>query len=275
MPVYRPWTYDLIADYHTHTRYSHGRGTVAQNAAAARARGLYEVAIADHGHRSWPWVRTTPAGLQAMRREVAAVNRKQRGIRVLAGVEANVISLSGELDVPREVLAQLDVVLIGLHPAIIPPTLKDGWSLIGLNRLGRFSIMAAARARSANTEALVAAVYRNEVDIVAHPGWQLPVDTRELARACAKRQTAMEINAGHGGMTPEYCRIALQEGAYLCIGSDAHDPTRVGDFAAALAVAVAARVPPERLLNDRRGPGLLRRKTTAWSESEGDRRPRG
>ena len=39
----------LTADYHTHTPYSHGKNTIDENVAQAKARGLKEVAISDHG----------------------------------------------------------------------------------------------------------------------------------------------------------------------------------------------------------------------------------
>ena len=39
----------LTADYHTHTPYSHGKNTVLENAVAAKAKGLKEIAITDHG----------------------------------------------------------------------------------------------------------------------------------------------------------------------------------------------------------------------------------
>lgn len=39
----------LTGDYHTHTIYSHGKGTVLENALQAKARGLREIAITDHG----------------------------------------------------------------------------------------------------------------------------------------------------------------------------------------------------------------------------------
>lgn len=41
--------YRIFADLHTHTRHSHGCGTVADNLRAARAAGLRYVGIAEHG----------------------------------------------------------------------------------------------------------------------------------------------------------------------------------------------------------------------------------
>ena len=38
-------------DYHTHTTYSHGKGSVADNAAVASSKGLKQLAITDHGMR--------------------------------------------------------------------------------------------------------------------------------------------------------------------------------------------------------------------------------
>ena len=39
----------LTSDYHTHTVYSHGKGTVLENALVAKEVGLKEIAISDHG----------------------------------------------------------------------------------------------------------------------------------------------------------------------------------------------------------------------------------
>ena len=39
----------MIADYHTHTVYSHGTGSVLENALIAKEKGLKEIAITDHG----------------------------------------------------------------------------------------------------------------------------------------------------------------------------------------------------------------------------------
>ena len=41
--------YRMIYDHHTHTIYSHGKGTILDNVRAAAAKGIRSIAITDHG----------------------------------------------------------------------------------------------------------------------------------------------------------------------------------------------------------------------------------
>jgi len=241
----------LFADYHTHTCHSHGQGTVPENIEAARRRGLQEVAITDHGPGMLPWLAVkSPDTLLAIKEETRACNRVHPGITALAGVEANVIGVDGELDVPVKVLSQLDLVLAGLHLMVVPPSVGDGLRLMGNNLWGvRISSRLARRARLDNTKALVEAVYRYPIDIITHPGLQLSIDTRELARACARKGTALEINSFHGYLTTDFVRVAAREGVSFAINSDAHRPEDVGRLEAGLAVAEKVGLEPDQVIN--------------------------
>lgn len=238
----------LIADLHTHTRYSHGTGTIAENVYSAMAQGLQAVAITDHGPRSGLFGVSEERLAQA-RAEVDDLNGKTVGTRALLGMECNVVSAKGDLDLPPERLEALDIVLAGLHPGVRTRTLQDGWILTGRNVMARLSVSLRERARVSNTKAIMEAVLKNPVDIVTHPGWGFDIDTVDLARACARRGTAMEINARHGHMSVEYCRVAARAGARFVIDSDAHKPADVGKFAAGIAVAEAARLREEQIVN--------------------------
>lgn len=243
----------IIADLHTHTRYSHGKGSIIDNVTAALAKGLQAIGITDHGPRSAPWIGASVKDFAAIRQEVLEVDRRALGIRVLAGVECNIISAKGELDLPERVRSGLDIVLAGLHPGVLPASGRDWLLLSGNNWAAKFSAGLRRKARLINTEAVVSAVYTNVIDVVTHPGYHLDIDTNELARACAQRDTAMEINARHGEMTVAFVRAAARQGARFVINSDAHRSAEVGTLGRGIAVAMAAGLEPEQVLNSDRG----------------------
>jgi DNA polymerase (family 10) len=105
---------EIRGDLHVHTTWSDGRASVLEMALAARDLGYEYIAICDHT----PNVRVVP-GLDAddLRRqaeEIAAVNEEVAPFRVLRGTEVD-IRRDGELDLPDDVLAELDWVQLSLH----------------------------------------------------------------------------------------------------------------------------------------------------------------
>lgn len=244
--------YHIVADYHTHTRHSHGTGTVLDNVRAAKDRGLKAIAITDHGPASLFGIGVGCLGaFDAIRQEVARARELYPDVRVLLGAEANVVSEDGEIDIPPQMQERLDIVLVGLHPWVRWRPAAQGLSLLGLNALP--ARWAKARARERNTRALVNAVLYNKVHVVTHPGYRLPIDTAALAEACARTGCAMEINAGHVHTSVEYIRIARRKGARFALGSDAHSPRRVGDLVQAARLAEAAGLGPGEIVNAEEG----------------------
>jgi putative hydrolase len=237
---------NILADYHTHTLYSHGKGTIEENVLEARKKGLKELAITDHGPGHFLYG-VSVQNLSKMRKEVDRLNGKYPDIRVLLGLEANVISIEGELDVDQRILSMLDILLAGYHFGAVPATLRDGYHIHFKNIAGRWT--GCARVRENNTRALIAAINRYPVKIITHPGAKADIDTGMLARAAAEKGVALEINSSHRFMTEDYVRIAKQEGAKFVLGSDAHTPQRVGDVKAAFEVAVRAGLTPGDIIN--------------------------
>jgi DNA polymerase (family 10) len=105
---------DIRGDLHVHTTWSDGKASVAEMAAAAVELGYEYLAICDHT----PNVRVVPGlDADALRRqaeEIAAVNERVAPFRVLRGTECD-IRRDGDLDLPDDVLAELDWVQLSLH----------------------------------------------------------------------------------------------------------------------------------------------------------------
>jgi DNA polymerase (family 10) len=102
---------DVRGDLHTHTHWSaDGKSTLEEMVAAAAARGYEYYAITDHSH----YLRDGRLARQL--EEIEALRERHPGLRILAGVEAN-IRANGEVDVPEEELARLDWVVASVHQA--------------------------------------------------------------------------------------------------------------------------------------------------------------
>jgi putative hydrolase len=240
----------VFADYHTHTKYSHGSGTIADNARAAKHQGLEVLGIADHGPANWGHIGSTDlAVFDKIIKETKKVQQEIAGLKILAGTEANIISYEGDLDIPLTLQKRLDQVLAGFHVTIRPKTVGDGAKFVSEWVAAHLSLRQKKIARNNNTKAVVAAVYRNDIDIVTHPGLNISIDTPELARACVKNNTALEINTLHGVKSIEFIKVAAYEGVKFAIGSDAHQPERVGCLAAGVQAAQKAGLKPEQVIN--------------------------
>jgi DNA polymerase (family 10) len=105
---------DIRGDLHMHSTWSDGKASILEMATAARDLGYEYVAICDHT----PNVRVVP-GLDAddLRRqgeEIAAVNAELAPFRVLRGTEVD-IRADGALDLPDDVLEELEWVQLSLH----------------------------------------------------------------------------------------------------------------------------------------------------------------
>lgn len=219
----------FFADYHTHTTYSHGKGTVEENVVAAIQKGLKRIAITDHGlrHLAFGMKRKD---LASLRQEVDRLNDKYAGrIEVLAGVEANLMGRSGRIDLTDEDRKYLDIVLMGHHRSVIMERFSDNWHFSMTNA---FAMRKEKKEeiRQQNTDAYILAVEKNGIDILTHPRYIIDVDVARLARACKKANTAMELSAHHLNLSVEDMKAAKETGVTFVVDSDAHRPEHVGEF---------------------------------------------
>lgn len=240
--------YKITADYHTHTRYSHGKGTIEENVIAALEKGLSKIAIADHGFGHIR-IGMSIKDISKIRKEIDRINKKYKDIEVLMGVEANLIGLDGTIDIPWQYVDVFDIILMGFHKAVYPASVRDGWELFLKNGFAAIFPKDRDKIRRQNTEAMIRAIERYPIQIITHPGAKIDIDTQMLAKYAAQKNVALEINNSHGYMTVEYVKIAMEEGVSFAINSDAHHPSKVGVFDRSIKIAKEAGLDSRQIIN--------------------------
>lgn len=237
-----------ITDFHTHTIYSHGKGTIEENVQAAQERGLQALGITDHGPgHFFIGIRGVP-GFLRIKKEIETLRKKYRDTEILFGVEANIVDLDGTIDVPASILRELDILLVGYHKLVKPASF--GYFVQTVRNFGAgWTKTSSPSLREKNTAAICAAVRRYPVDAITHPGLQIDIDTAELARTCKEQGTCLEINSSYGEELDPYISAALPSGVDFIINSDAHQPQRVGDFEKAYRLVERLGLPLERVVN--------------------------
>lgn len=243
---------NLIGDYHTHTIYSHGSGSIRDNVEAALEKGLKEIAICDHGPGHYLYG-VKKKNIPVMRDEINRLNEEfiPKGIKVLLGVEANLAGYDGSIDMNDRLISQIDILLLGYHYGVTPRTIYDGFGMYIRNPLSKALPIGRERMLELNTKAFVRAINNYKIDFITHPGSKAKVDIQTLAREAAKVGTALEINSKHSQLSVENIKIAMEENVDFVINSDAHRPEDVGNVEESLKRARAANLPLERIKNIR------------------------
>ena len=220
----------FVADLHVHTVASgHAYSTVTEIARVAADKGLALIALTDHGP-------AMPGGPHAYHfSNQTAIPDVIYGLRVLKGIEANVMDRRGRLDLDEFRLSKLDIVAVGLH-----------------------SVCSPYGSKKENTTMMVEAMQNPFVDIVVHPGNpEYLVDEETIVKAAARYDVALEVNnssltVSRKGSLPHCDNIvslAKTYGTKLIVGSDSHYCETVGEFSVAAELLAKHGVLPEQVLN--------------------------
>lgn len=243
--------YVVESDLHTHTTYSDGRGSIEDNVRGAIEAGLKQVALTEHGpgHVGFGIARKN---IQKAKNEVMRVSREYPGIEILFGIEANIIAPYGRLDIRQDEFGYFDFVCAGWHFAGV-----DGLMPVGLAKTAFNVVRNAGKKQSAghireNTDTIVRAISGGGIKFLTHPGDKVPVNMREIAAACEKTGTLLEINTAHMSLTPGIIKSIIRMDVSFIISSDAHNPRRVGDFRAAEKLINESGLDPARVVNLRK-----------------------
>jgi putative hydrolase len=236
------YMWKLLYDHHTHTTFSHGKGSIEDNVKEAIAKGLQSVGITDHGpgHLTYGLKREN---YPVMRAEVDRLNEKYPQIKVLLGVEANIWEPAPHIDVIEDDLQYLDYVIAGYHYGVHGGYTIHNYTYDHGLRFGGKSLLAK------NTDMMVQAIYENDLYILTHPGDKAFIDEHAVAKACEETGTLVEINARHKHPNADDLRIYKQYDVRFVISSDAHRPKHVGRYAESLALAIEAGIDTDRIVN--------------------------
>ena len=225
---------DIRGDLHLHSTWSDGRHSIAAMARAAQDRGLSYIVMSDHSRSSVIAGGLSIAEVAAQREEIAAVNARLDGFRVLAGIELD-IKPDGSLDYDDELLATFDFVTASVH---------SGFG----QRAERI------------TERVLAAIRSPHVDAIGHPTGRLlsrreplALDMDAVIAAAAETGTALEINSNPDrlDLNDEYARQATEAGVRLAINTDAHAVEHLAFLEYGIATAQRGWVRPQDVLNTR------------------------
>jgi DNA polymerase (family X) len=224
---------DIRGDLHDHTDWSDGVCTIEQMARAAARRKREYLSISDHSPG-----RAVANGLSIERlREqinILASVRTKYGVHLLTSSEVD-IRADGTLDLPDEVLADLDIVVASIHSSF-------------------------RATREQQTKRLLGAIENPYVSIIGHPtgtlieereGYEFDVDA--VFRAAARTGTALEINANPArlDLSADLARRARELDCTISIDTDAHHIEDMDNMLFGVATARKAGFTKERVLNTR------------------------
>ena len=251
----------LLADYHTHSKYSrnnHGKGTIEENVRVAYEKGLRQIAITDHGFNQ---------KMYGIRREDIAEARKevesakeQFPIDVLLGVEANLISSHGDLDITEQDYENLDIISCGFHRFVKSTRKREQFGFIIKNILCEIFHHTSKKQRTKNTNAYITAMRKYDIDIITHLNHGCKVDVEKVARVAKETNTLIELNGKRLGLSDKDILTCYNLGCKFVINSDAHSPERVGDCHLGLQAILRLRIPESAVVNLNNLPTLKKDK---------------
>ena len=233
----------IRGDLHCHTTWSDGRASVEEMGQAARERGYEYLAICDHTPAVGAVTGLTPDDVRRQAQEIAAANERLAPFRILRGIECDILP-DGRLDLPDDVLAELDWVQASVH---------------GGQRMPR-------REMTARVEAALRNPY---VSCLSHPTGRYinnrPENALDLERAfevALEQGVAVEVN----GLPPrldlsgEHVREALRAGVEIVCSTDAHSVRGLDNMEYSVATARRGWAPASAVLNTRPLAAILARR---------------
>jgi DNA polymerase (family X) len=196
---------DLRGDLHAHTKETDGHNTLEEMARAAKKLGYQYLAITEHSKRVTMAHGFDAVKLEKQMKAIEKLNEKLKGITVLKGIEVDILK-DGSLDLPDDILGELDVVVCSVHY---------------YRNLSKKQM----------TDRIVKAMDNPHFHILAHPTGRLinerapyEIDMEKIVEKAKERGCFLEINAHPDrlDLSDRFCRMAREAGVKLAVSTDAH-----------------------------------------------------
>jgi DNA polymerase (family 10) len=196
---------DIRGDLHVHTKRTDGHDTIEELVEAARKRGYDYIAIADHSRHVTVAHGLKPEQVRQQVKEIDRINKRLRGFTVLKATELDILE-DGTLDLPDDVLAELDLTVCAVH----------------------YKSNLSARQQ---TQRILQAIKNPYFNILAHPTGRLinereayPVDMKQVVKAAADHGCFLEVNAHPDrlDLNDIHSKMAKEMGLKVAISTDTH-----------------------------------------------------
>jgi len=219
-------------DLHTHTIASgHAYSTLIENAKMAFNKGMTIMGVSDHAPKM-------PGSVTSLYfNNLRVLPEYIEGVRVLKGVELNVLNERGEVDLTLEDMSTLDYGIASLHSPCYDNLGEKG-----------------------NTLALINAMKNEKVKIIGHPDdSRLPLDLELLVKEAKIHDVLLEVN--NSSLSPNSFRkngrenylkmlkYCIQHSVPILVGSDAHFASYIGEFSEVILLLESIEFPEELIVN--------------------------
>jgi DNA polymerase (family X) len=225
---------DIRGDLHSHTTWSDGRASVEEMGRAARDRGYDYLAICDHTPAVGAVQGLTADDVRRQGEEIAAANEVLAPFRVLRGIECDILP-DGRLDLPDDVLAELDWVQASVH---------------GGQRMPRIEM----------TKRVEEALRSPHVSCLSHPKGRYinrrpenALDLERIFEVALEQRVALEVNGlpDRLDLSGEHVREALRAGVPIVCSTDSHSVRGLANMGFSVATARRGWATAADVLNTR------------------------
>ena len=232
---------DIRGVFHNHSKYSDGTATLEEMALAAKALGLEYFGIGDHSQSLTIARGMPPSVVEKQWAEIDAVNAKLKGIRILKGIESDILE-DGSLDYDDDLLAGFDYVVGSVH------------SLFGMSEVDQTARVCKALAHPRLTM-LGHATGRL---LLKRDGYKIDLD--EVLKTAAKFGKMIEINAHPQRLDLDWIHVkrAKAMGIPLVINPDAHSTGDLALYRFGVDVARRGWLEKDDVFNTRGLPEVLK-----------------